>query len=71
MRAKSGDHLVIMGHVVNEHGRDGEIIEVLGEDGQPPYRVRWSDDGHETLVFPGADAKVEHKSERRHQPAGS
>jgi len=33
--------------------RDGEILEVHGEDGGPPYLVRWSDSGHESLVFPG------------------
>ncbi|MBO0882633.1 MAG: DUF1918 domain-containing protein [Mycobacterium sp.] len=38
--------------------RDGEIVEVHGKDGQPPYLVRWSDTGHETLVFPGADALI-------------
>jgi hypothetical protein len=25
-----------------------------------PYVVRWSDTGHEALVYPGADAFVEH-----------
>ena len=28
-----------------------------GEDGAPPYLVRWSD-GHEALTFPGPDAHV-------------
>ena len=36
-----------------------EIIEVRGADGEPPYVVRHSD-GREGLVFPGADATVEH-----------
>ncbi len=45
-----------MGEVV----RDAEILEVHGDDGAPPYVVRWSDDGHEGLVFPGPDAFVEH-----------
>jgi len=48
-------------------GRDGEILEVRGEDGGPPYVVRWSDNGHEALVFPGPDAVVQHCD----QPAGS
>jgi hypothetical protein len=30
---------------------------VRGEDGAPPYVVRWGD-GHEGLVFPGDDAHV-------------
>ncbi|WP_378742233.1 DUF1918 domain-containing protein [Nocardia brasiliensis] len=37
--------------------RLGEIIEVRGPDGQPPYLVRFSD-GRESLVNPGPDAVV-------------
>jgi len=36
------------------------VLEVHGERGAPPWLVRWSDDGHVGLVFPGADAEVEH-----------
>jgi hypothetical protein len=64
MRATVGDRLVIKGHHVGEHDRDGEIMEVRGEDGGPPYLVRWSDDGHEGLVFPGPDASVVHPEQR-------
>jgi len=60
MRAAVGDRLVIKGHHVGERDRDAEILEVHGEDGTPPFRVRWSDDGHEGLVFPGPDATIEH-----------
>jgi hypothetical protein len=60
MRANVGDRLVIRSHHVGEPIRDAEILEVRGEDGGPPFRVQWSDNGHETLVFPGADAFVEH-----------
>lgn len=60
MRATVGDRLVIRGHHQGEPQRDAEVIEVLGEDGGPPFRVRWSDDGHESLLFPGSDASVEH-----------
>jgi hypothetical protein len=65
MRAAPGDRLVIRGHRVGERLRDGEILEVLGEDGGPPYVVRWSDDGHVSRVFPGSDASVEHFTRRR------
>jgi hypothetical protein len=34
------------------------VIAVRGEDGQPPYLIRWSDDGHESLVFPGPGMQV-------------
>jgi hypothetical protein len=60
MRAAPGDRLVIRGHRLGEHLRDAEILEVLGEDGGPPYVVRWSDDGHVSRLFPGSDAYVEH-----------
>jgi hypothetical protein len=60
LRASPGDRLVIHGHQLGEPSRDGEILEVIGEDGLPPYVVRWSDDGHVSELFPGPDASVEH-----------
>jgi len=59
MRAAPGDRIVIRGHSVGEHPRDGEIVEVRGPDGTPPFIVRW-EDGHEALIFPGPDAAIEH-----------
>lgn len=59
MQAHIGDRLVVKGHHTGEPDRDGEILEVHGDNGDPPYLVRWSDDGHEGLVFPGPDAFVE------------
>jgi hypothetical protein len=55
-----GDRIVIRGHRVGEHDRDGEILEVRGADGGPPYLVRWDDDGHETIIYPGTDAFIHH-----------
>ena len=60
MKAKVGDRLVIKGHYVGAPDRDAEILEVRGEDGGPPYIVRWEETGHETLFFPGSDAVIEH-----------
>ena len=60
MKAKAGDRLVIKGHRVGEPDRDAEILEVHGEDGAPPFLVRWDEDGHEGLFFPGSDAVIEH-----------
>ena len=60
MQATEGDRIVVRGHHVGEPDRDAEILEVRGEDGTPPFLVRWSDDGHEGLYFPGPDAIVEH-----------
>lgn len=60
MKATKGDRLVIHGHHVGEPDRDAEVVEVRGDDGGPPYIVRWSDTGHETLLFPGPDASIDH-----------
>ena len=57
MRAHVGDRIVVEGRSVGNARRVGEVIEVRGEDGAPPYVVRWSD-GHEGLTFPGPDAHV-------------
>jgi hypothetical protein len=65
MHAKPGDRLVIRGHHVGNSDRDGEILEVRGEHGEPPYLVRWTDQDHEGLVFPGSDAIVEHRKTKR------
>lgn len=68
MHANVGDRLVIKGHHVGEPDRDAEILETRGDDGAAPFLVRWDDDGHEGLVFPGADAVVQpvvHQRRRR------
>jgi hypothetical protein len=69
LTAHPGDRLVIHPHHLGEHERDAEILEVLGPEDGPPFRVRWSDTGAETLHFPGSDAAVEHlaKGARTHR----
>lgn len=57
MRAQVGDTLIAESNKVDAPSKHGEIIEVRGEGGAPPYVVRWGD-GHEGLVYPGADAHV-------------
>ncbi|GGM77388.1 hypothetical protein GCM10010106_24800 [Thermopolyspora flexuosa] len=57
MLAAVGDRLLVRGNAVGSPDRQGEIIEVRGSDGGPPYLVRF-DDGHTGLVFPGPDAVV-------------
>lgn len=59
MKAHTGDKLMIAGHRVGEPRRVGQIVEVRGDDGQPPYRVRWDADGRTTLLFPGPDCSIE------------
>jgi hypothetical protein len=63
MQAIVGEHIRISGKVVGSPERRGEITEVRGEDGGPPYLVKF-DDGHEMLVFPGPDCVVEHAAGR-------
>jgi hypothetical protein len=58
MNATVGDQLLILSNELQRPIRDGEIVEVHGKDGAPPYLVRWSDTGRTTLVFPGSDARV-------------
>ena len=67
MDVKTGDHLVVRGRTVAQPDRTAEVLKVLGTDGGPPYQVRWTEDGHEGLFFPGSDALVEHlaKSAKR------
>lgn len=59
MHAHPGDKLVISGHRVGEPKRVGQVKEVRGPDGGPPYRVEWLDTGRTTLLFPGPDCTIE------------
>jgi len=61
VQAAIGDMLVVRGHRAGEPDRTGQIIEVHAADGAPPFTIRWDDDGHVGLVFPGPDAVV-HKA---------
>lgn len=66
MRAQVGDHLVVKGHRVGQPDREALIMEVRGEEGGPPYLVRWFDDEHVGLVFPGPDAIIKHTKHEHH-----
>jgi len=59
MRAQVGDELTVKGRHQGDEDRHGEIVEVHGEDGTPPFLVRWRD-GRESLFFPSSDSVVEH-----------
>ncbi|HEY5273870.1 MAG TPA: DUF1918 domain-containing protein [Acidimicrobiales bacterium] len=59
MTAQPGDRLIIRRLDVGAPPRDGEILEVHGSNGAPPYLVRWSDDGQEGLIFPGTEATIQ------------
>ncbi|MFD7549970.1 DUF1918 domain-containing protein [Streptomyces sp. NPDC059578] len=64
MRATKGDHLVVHGRTVGQQDRVAEIVEVMGDAGGPPYRVRY-DNGHESVKSPGPDCVVRHETHRR------
>jgi hypothetical protein len=59
MNARPGDRIVI--GAAAPHGRHhvGVVTAVGRADGGPPYRVRWLDHGHETLLFPSRETRVE------------
>ncbi|MGK5640800.1 DUF1918 domain-containing protein [Streptomyces sp. URMC 126] len=61
MQAEVGDRIHIQTRAVGMQSRVGEIMEVRGPDGTPPYLVRFSD-GHESLVYPGPDCVIEQRS---------
>jgi hypothetical protein len=63
MRADVGDELVVKGFHVGDPERRGVIAEVHGEDGKPPYLVRWTD-GRVSSFYPSSDAVVLHISAR-------
>lgn len=56
MRAHVGDHITVHSLHVGDRDRHGLIVEVEDPQGAPPYLVRWLDDEHESLVFPGPGA---------------
>lgn len=60
MKASVGDRIVIASSTLPHPARDGRILEVRGTDGDPPFLVEWSDNGHQALIFPGPDAHVQH-----------
>ncbi len=67
MKAIIGDKIVVKGHRVGDPSLQAEVLAIKGENGEPPYLVRWASDGHEGLLFPGLDAVVEHTSFRGQQ----
>lgn len=56
MRAQPGDSVTVPGRHVGSAERHGEVLEVRGPDGGPPYLICW-DDGHEAIVCPGPEMR--------------
>ncbi|MGP0031521.1 MAG: DUF1918 domain-containing protein [Acidimicrobiales bacterium] len=60
MYASVGDRIVIRGHHADEPTRECEVLAIPSHDGGPPFVVRWSDSGRESVFVPGPDATIEH-----------
>jgi hypothetical protein len=65
MHAEVGDQIVVDGASLGDLPREGEVLEVLETGGVTHYRVRWDDNGHETVFYPGSTAHVVHTRRRR------
>ena len=62
MKAAKGDRIILAASHTDEPTRDGEILEVRGVNGEPPYLVRWTD-GHTGLMYPGPGSVLRVESE--------
>jgi hypothetical protein len=58
VKAAVGDRITVHGLHVGDGTRCGEVIEVKGASGEPPYVVRW-DDGREAVFVPGSGVRVD------------
>lgn len=58
MEAREGDRVIVEGNKVGQARRSGKIVDVMKAREAQHYRVRW-DDGHETVFYPGADARID------------
>ena len=65
MKAQQGDRIILAARHTDEPTRDGEVLEVRGANGAPPYLVRWSD-GHTGLMYPGPGSILRVEGEHEH-----
>jgi hypothetical protein len=63
VKAAVGDRITVHGLHVGDATRCGEVLEVKGVGGEPPYVVRW-DDGHEAVFVPGSGVRVDPPARR-------
>lgn len=64
MHANVGEKIVVDARHTGDRTRTGEIVAILGAGEAVHYRVRWAD-GHESVLFPGSDTRVEHHEASR------
>ena len=60
MDARLGDTLRAPSEKVGQPDRLGEIVEILGNEEHPMYKVRWQD-AHETVIVPGPDVTFDRR----------
>lgn len=60
MQAHVGDWIELPEGPGHPRPRRGLIVGVNHGDGTPPYRVRWLDDEHESVLFPPPDVHIRH-----------
>jgi hypothetical protein len=68
MKAQPGDRIILAASHIDQATRHGEVIEVGGKDGDPPYLIRWAD-GHTGLLYPGPGAILRVEAEGQHLAA--
>jgi len=61
---RKGDRLIVKAHHVGGPSRTGVVLDVLGEPDHVHYRVRWDEDGHESIFTPSNDTTFEHAADR-------
>ena len=71
MKAQAGDRIVVERPRDDLPARKGVVLKVQGDNGGPPYWVRWEDEGRETLVYPGPDARIEPRHPVPQSPPGA
>lgn len=54
MRARVGDLLVVPGNQT----RTGLVVGVVGQNGAPPYVIKWLTDGHIAMVTPDQYSRI-------------
>src|SRR5450631_4231179 len=68
MKVHQGDRIILAASHTDEPTRDGEVLEVRGANGEPPYLVRWAD-GHTRLMYPGPGSILRVEAEHEQAPA--
>jgi hypothetical protein len=65
MHAHPGDMLVVPHPQVGVPDRTGQILQVKGDNGSPPYVVQWNDDTRSESFIPGPEATITPKPPER------